>query len=599
MTSRGTSRREALAAAGALALSAAPVASLATPSRTPLAELTHADVVLADGPAAAQAAESRRRLLALDEDAVLKPFRERAGQPAPGQDLGGWYGTRAFAPGATFGHWVGALARFHAIDGDVAAGDRTRRLIGLYGQTITEDGRFYQDNRFPAYIYDKLVGALVDAEAFAGETNARTLIRRTTDAALPYLPPAAQPRVEVNYHEGEDFSRHAWDESYTLPENQFRAWRSTGEARHLALAERFLYSDFFSALARGENALPGKHAYSHVNCLSSAARAWLELGSPEHLAAARNGLAMVEAQSFATGGWGPDEHFVAPGSDGLARSLVSQTHSFETPCGAYAHLKLARYLLRITGDSRYGDSAERVLYNTVLGATPIETDGHAFYYSDYTRHAVKTTHPDLWPCCSGTLPLVAADHRLNVAFAGARGLYMNLYLPGEIAFHAAGAAGRLIIATDYPYEEAISLRIEPGTSERFSLYLRIPGWAKGAAVALNAGPALPVRPGAFAEFRRSWRDGDRLTLRLPANPRLEPLDSRAPNTVALMSGPLALMRLLAPGEATPPRFSAADLLAAVPGERAWRVRTKSGEARFRSFMDIGRESYSLYQDLRA
>ena len=54
----------------------------------------------------------------------------------------------------------------------------------------------------------------------------------------------------------------------------------------------------------------------------------------------------------------------------LGPSLTDMHKSFETPCGAYAHFKLTRYLLRITRDARYGDGMERVLYNTVLGAKP-------------------------------------------------------------------------------------------------------------------------------------------------------------------------------------------------------------------------------------
>ena len=52
---------------------------------------------------------------------------------------------------------------------------------------------------------------------------------------------------------GQDFSEHAWDESYTLPENQFQAWHLTGDRRHFELGRRFLYDEFFAALARGEN----------------------------------------------------------------------------------------------------------------------------------------------------------------------------------------------------------------------------------------------------------------------------------------------------------------------------------------------------------
>src|SRR6202035_1097169 len=106
----------------------------------------------------------------------------------------------------------------------------------------------------------------------------------------------------------------------------------------------FLYDEFFASLARGDNVLPGKHAYSHVNALSSAAQAYLSLRDPMYLKAAQNGFDMIRAQSFATGGWGPDEHFVVPGSGKLGESLESTHSGFETPCGAYAHFKLTRYL---------------------------------------------------------------------------------------------------------------------------------------------------------------------------------------------------------------------------------------------------------------
>ena len=373
--------------------------------RALLAELDYGQVRLASGPLQRQADENHSLLMNLDENALLRPFRVRAGLPAPGTDLGGWYDTDAFAPGATFGQWVSALCRYHAISGDAATRAKVLRLVASYAASIEPEGKFYRHNRFPAYIYDKLVGGLIDAHRFAQDDEALPTLMRTTQAAIPYLPPHAMPHGEAT-RAGEDFSKHAWDESYTLPENQFLAWRETGDAHYHTRARRFLYDEFFAALAAGHNALPGKHAYSHVNSLSSAAQAYLTLGSPMYLRAAEHGFSMIDAQSFATGGWGPDEHFVAPGSGALGASLENQVRGFETPCGAYAHFKLTRYLLRITRDVRFGDSMERVLYNTVLGALPIQPDGRAFYHSDYTRNAQKCFNENLWPCCSGTLPMI-------------------------------------------------------------------------------------------------------------------------------------------------------------------------------------------------
>ncbi len=72
---------------------------------------------------------------------------------------------------------------------------------------------------------------------------------------------------------------------------------------------------------------------------------------------------------------------------------------------------------------------ERVMYNTVLGSLPLEPDGRTYYYSDYNFKGQKVYHKERWACCSGTLPQVAADYRINTYFHDARGVYVNLYIP--------------------------------------------------------------------------------------------------------------------------------------------------------------------------
>ena len=73
------------------------------PLPSPLSELRHGQVQFAPGPLERQVRENHQLILHLDEDALLRPFRLRGGLPAPGQELGGWYDTWGFAPGATFG----------------------------------------------------------------------------------------------------------------------------------------------------------------------------------------------------------------------------------------------------------------------------------------------------------------------------------------------------------------------------------------------------------------------------------------------------------------------------------------------------------------
>jgi DUF1680 family protein len=594
------SRREfvLLACGGAIGALGAR-SSWAIEPQAPLAELGYPQVKFDAGLVERQARENHQLVLNLNEDALLRPFRQRAGLPAPGSDLGGWYDTYAFAPGATFGQWICALSRYYAAGGDEATRAKVLRLVSGFAATVDTDGKFYRDNRFPAYTYDKLTGALLDAKLLANDDTAFATLQRATQAAIPYLPPHAMPRNE-HARAGEDFSEHAWDESYTLPENQFLAARLTGDRTHLKLARRFLYDDFFLALARGENVLPGKHAYSHVNGLSSAAQAYLALGQRAYLDAARQGFAFIDSQSFATGGWGPDEHFVTPGSGGLGASVTNEHKSFETPCGVYAHFKLTRYLLRITRDPSYGDSMERVLYNCALGATPIQSDGRAFYYSDYSRAASKSFHPDRWPCCSGTLPMLAADYPISACFTDAHSLYVNLYVPASVHWRQGAAACNLAIATDYPYASLVTMSVQVSRPQAFGIKLRIPAWASGASVSINGQRStLPIVAGTFLSIAREWRSGDRIELDLPLRQRLQAIDAEHPRVVAISAGPLVLMRIL--DEASPdtselPRqalLSAAREVSA----RQWTVNHDAREIKLRAFADIGAQFYSAYHNI--
>jgi DUF1680 family protein len=356
---------------------------------------------------------------------------------------------------------------------------------------------------------------------------------------------------------------------------------------------------YFDPLAEGRNVLPGEHAYSHVNALCSACQAYLAEGSQKHLRAAKFGFECVRTtQSFATGGWGPNETFVRPGSGGLGQSLTKTHSSFETPCGAYGHFKLARYLLRITGDSRYGDSMENILYNTILGAKPLKEDGSSFYYSDYNQSASKFYHSDKWPCCSGTFPQITADYGISSYFRDAGGLVVNLYVPSRVAWTQNGAACALTQRTSYPHSPETSLALEMDRSEAFSISLRVPEWAgAGTRVAVNGQNLTePPQPGTFYRIDRTWSHGDRIELTLDAPLRLEAVDPEHPRTVALKFGTVALFGIGdAPIGATRERMLAARQVAA--GSTDWSVDSAAGPVTFKPFSAIADEKYRLYHEV--
>ena len=581
-------------------------------TNTPLTTFAYSEVELFDSPMKRQFEENHARFLNLDDDRLLKVFRQVAGLPAPGEDMGGWYDLTGFSlehndfhgfiAGHSFGQYLSGLARAYAVTGSEPTRAKVNRLVKGYAETLDPKAKFFVNYRLPAYTYDKLSCGLIDAHEFAHDPLAMQVHEKLTHAITAYLPEKALSRQEQRSRPHRDTS-YTWDETYTLPENLFLAYQRSGDPFYRDLAKKYLEDDtYFNPLSRGNNVLPFEHAYSHVNAFSSAMQAYITLGSEKHLRAAQNGFDMLlKTQSFATGGWGPNEGFGEPGTGQLGDSLGLTHASFETPCGAYGHFKITRYLLRITKNPQYGDSMERVLYNTILGAWPIQADGTSFYYSDYAATGKKVWYGQKWPCCSGTFPQLAADYHISTYLRSADGVYVNLFSPSRVQWNDGGARLGLTQNTKYPFDNKIQIEVSGSQSKDYTLYVRIPSWATPDPVLSVNGARVSdaAQPGTFAAIRRTWKDGDRVELELPMPLRLETIDANHPKLVALMQGPLVLLAIAD----SQPSFDRNALLEARPANNAsgdWFADSADGSrVTMRPFMNIDKESYSTYVLLKS
>ncbi len=123
-------RREFLKSSAAFAAGAAVLKSgslsamkgeAASSGATRLSQFEYAEVQLLDGPMLEQFHQNVALFLHLNNDSLLKPFRQLAGQPAPGEDMGGWYSPSSefdppknmtgYIPGHSFGQYLSGLAR--------------------------------------------------------------------------------------------------------------------------------------------------------------------------------------------------------------------------------------------------------------------------------------------------------------------------------------------------------------------------------------------------------------------------------------------------------------------------------------------------------
>ncbi len=595
-------RREFLKAAAATGAVAGLAAGAADgrdeiESRNRIRAFDYDGVRLGKSRWSAQYQRSRDFYFGVSNDDILHGFRAAAQLPAPGKALGGWCTPNS---NTVFGQWLSGMSRMAKAGNDPAMRDKAAYLMTEFAKTVAADGNC----RMNHYPFEKLICGLVDMHRYSGNPDAMKLAEKTTDWAIKNfdrtrLP--ASPKPWEN-HSGKPL------EWYTVGENLLRAYEETGNAKFREFGEVWLYHPYWNKFA--ETSAPtdasGVHAYSHVNTFSSAAMAYAVSGDDKYLRVIRNAYDFLQnSQTYATGGYGPVERIMPPGSLGTA--LEFQPNSFEAPCGSWAGFKLARYLTQFTGEARYGDWAERLLYNGIGSALEINGAGRHFYYADYRVGAgVKIFSRNAYTCCSGTYIQDTADFPNLIYYKSDSDLYVSLYVPSEVTWKRQNGEVTLLQETQYPEAETSTMTLRMAQPSQFGLRLRVPGWARDVSVKINGAPAqVTCTPGTWADIRRTWNNGDRVELRIPLRLRWSAVDAQHPKRVAAVRGPVVLVQ---EGNVHEPIFklpvSDEDLnRQLVPTREAGTFKFeppdgKNVQALFRPFYAIGPEFYyRMYFDL--
>jgi len=502
-----------------------------------LHSLGYTGAVQLEGRLADRLADAAETYGGLPEDDVLKGFRRLAGQPAPGDDMTGWASETSQM---TFGQWVSGLARLSAVLGEPALAEKAGRLVDGYARTLPASG----ETGMNIYAWEKLVCGLVDTAVYGGKEDALGLLShiargerfdRTRAAAVANDFSGQEPNFAIEW--------------YTLAENLYRGYQAGGDAALAEKAREWHYDAYWDRFR--ERPQPGRrwgipawlHAYSHVNTFASAAAAYDVHGDPGHLDVLRNAHDWLqETQTFATGGFGPHE-FTMPEDGTLGRTLEWVTDSAEITCGSWAAFKLCSALLQHTGEARYAEWVEQLVYNGIGATVPVRPDGRTPYYADY-RLGVATKLPywNAWPCCSGTY-VQAVAHLVDLVYYGTDdGLAVALYVPSRVTWDQDGRQVRLRQVTDLPAEDTSTFHVDVDAPTGFTLRLREPSWSS-LSVRVNGEPVTAFdRHDGWVLLTRTWQRGDTVTVDLAPRLRALPVDAQHPNRVALAFGPAVLVQ---------------------------------------------------------
>jgi len=262
---------------------------------------------------------------------------------------------------------------------------------------------------------------------------------------------------------------------------------------------------------------------------------------------------VTERKMYLTGGLGSSAHGERFGED---YELPNWGGYLET-CAAIGNGLWNDRLFRLTGDARYVDVLERVIYNGFLSGVSLSGDEY-FYPNPLAANAgyrrVK------WFGCSccpvNVVRFIPQIARFAYATRAATA-YVNLFVDSEAELALDSGAVKLVQKTDYPRTGKSALAVTPARDgQRFVLNVRVPGWARGrpvpgdlyAQLAPSRAEDVTIRVNGakvplalekgYCAIDRAWKRGDRVEIDLPMPVQL----IRANRAVAADRGRIAVER---------------------------------------------------------
>ncbi len=484
----------------------------------------------------------------LEEHGVVDNFRPAAGAaPSSGADGGGRRGL--WFTDSDLYKWMEAAAWSLGWYPDPALEARLDELIDVVVAAQQPDG--YLNTNFTAatrlrdlswshelYCAGHLFQAAVARHRMSGDDRLLRASTRFADLLVDELGPGR--RAETDGHPGVEMAL-------------VELYRETREPRYLELATTLV-----GRVDSGTPATLAGHAVRAAYFAAGLADLALETGDLDLLDVLdRLWTEMTDARSYVTGGLGGRWIGEAVGRD---YELPNEGAYAET-CAGVAVAQWAWRMLARTGEARFADRLELVLHNAFLAGVSLGAD--EWFYANPLA-ATGEPEPDPWASdtfaidMAGPFPLRRRPWR-DVTCCPPNAARMLASLPGYLygetetalwvhlyaASRVTAAGLRVTQHTAFPWDGRVELVVEPAGDDaplERSVVLRIPGWSRAPAVAVNGVP-WPVVPtaGTYLELHGRWSAGDRVTLDLDlvttpvrCNPRVA--ENRA--SVALVRGPL-------------------------------------------------------------
>ncbi len=473
-------------------------------------------------------ANEKNRLVQMDPNRLLVSYRKRpGGQEWDGEHVGKWMHAATLA-------WVNTGDPELRKKLDYTATELVKcQLADGYLGTYTDNNR-WTDWDVWAHKYSLL--GLVTYTRLTGNMEVLPACRKLADLLCNTFGDEPGKRDLVAGH-------HVGLAPGSVLEPMVLLYRLTGEPRYLDFAKYVLRAyeqpngpkivSRLLELKRVDKVGNGK-AYEMLSCINGILEMYRTTGDQKLLEACRNAWQdIVDKRLYITGGasYGEIFHddFDLPNVKAVGETCVTTTW-----------LQFNAQLLRLTGEARFAEQLERVVFNQLFGAQ--KPDGSAWgYYVE--MEGVKPYRGSIdGHCCLSSGPRGVALIPTFASSVDADGVVMNLYDAGTAKLTLRdGKPVVLTTETLYPSDGKIVITVDTESAAPFTFKARIPAWCRESSVKLNGKPVdAKIGNDGYVAIKRTWAKGDKVELNFKLESRVIVGEHTNAGKIAAMYGPLVL-----------------------------------------------------------
>jgi DUF1680 family protein len=353
-----------------------------------------------------------------------------------------------------------------------------------------------------------------------------------------------------------------WDRVKVYPGHQViemglvKLYRTTGDRKYLDLAKFFL--DIRGPKGDSYNQAHIKPV-DQTEAVGHSVRATYMYSGMADIAAIEKDEAYLNAitriwedivfrKMYITGGIG-----ATGGNEGFAEPYVLPNMSaYCETCASIGDIFTNHRLFLLHGEAKYIDILEKTLYNSMLSGVSMSAD--RFFYPNPLESNGQHER-SAWfgcACCPSNIARFVPAIPGYIYAVTDEDLYVNLFISNDADITIGKNRVRISQEANFPWDGKAEITVFPDKDIRFSLKVRIPGWALNEAmpgnlyrfddqnaetytISLNGKIINPEFENGYAEVERKWKKGDRITIDLPMPVRRVIADERVKEDIGKMA----------------------------------------------------------------